>query len=683
MNYGLTQLLNLRGIVRPVIASIDHLALTGATVARVNFLKSWAAERDSKRITIPSGSPGKYQVSLKGMAATGDATVVDAGAVSGCAIMWQIITGFVEIPEALGSAEGVESCGVQGEAKPPDNGSYKTGYKGSWLLTPKYTDMAYELLGYGIDNGSSGDSCRMEALESKIDNLMRSRGSSASEQNPRSHEGSNPTPPPGCSDDVVDAGFLTLEESAGLLELYKSSMTLHFPFVVVPPHTTAEALRREKPFLFLSILAVTSFSNVRLQRKLCHVVMDRVTMRLFSGEKLSLDLLQGILVYIACIVLDARYDRAPLGSWNSDVGGQHGPIIFQGVPRGRVADEQRAAAGCVYLATTVSRFYQKTNTMPCTPYIEQCCFVLSQECEYPTDRLLHGLIRLQLLLGRAEPAALNYPGREAAVAAIVNAHTEIERFWLDLPGDLRENYTLYMQCRTAEILLCQYAIFDRSLPFDAVVHKKLTCLGFSAAKSMLQFIISLPRGAERCFNNTEGIQIGFALTVAARLILSFTDSVTDPEIHAAQQSLNLSHLLHHLCHRIEDLATNEVDDYGDRDTFSQYSQRLRRIQTWYERSRIHGAEVGSEPYGPVPNPTAMPMEEVPESRNPESSYPPIPVPEINVVPPLDSQFVPSDPFWSEIAQWGTPGQQMVAMFPEFGSFFHDWDWSSTPSPYNT
>jgi hypothetical protein len=96
----------------------------------------------------------------------------------------------------------------------------------------------------------------------------------------------------------------TLEEAEILLTAFRTEMVAHFPFVVVPPEMTAQGLCNEKPFLFMSIMTAASYRNMARQRALGEEVMKYISAHiLLRGEK-SLELLQGILVFLSWFVLE-------------------------------------------------------------------------------------------------------------------------------------------------------------------------------------------------------------------------------------------------------------------------------------------------------------------------------------------------------------------------------------------
>lgn len=156
---------------------------------------------------------------------------------------------------------------------------------------------------------------RIEALESKIDELMRSRASSPvndasvtpettrerslSSSSPGSSNGALQGGGPRSSGDVIEDGLITMERANHLVGIYKTTLTTHFPFVVIPPQTSAETLRHEKPFLFLAVLASSSFHDMPLQRILGGVLKQTVNDRMIQGATSSFEFLQGLLVFLA------------------------------------------------------------------------------------------------------------------------------------------------------------------------------------------------------------------------------------------------------------------------------------------------------------------------------------------------------------------------------------------------
>lgn len=90
-----------------------------------------------------------------------------------------------------------------------------------------------------------------------------------------------------------------LETADRRLEIFRRSFVNYFPFVVVLPTVTVETLRYDNPFPFLCIMAVTSFEDPILQRRLGQEIKKQICDRLVMGMEVSTDLLQGLLVFVA------------------------------------------------------------------------------------------------------------------------------------------------------------------------------------------------------------------------------------------------------------------------------------------------------------------------------------------------------------------------------------------------
>ena len=103
--------------------------------------------------------------------------------------------------------------------------------------------------------------------------------------------------------DAIDRNFLTFEQADALLESYRP-YPANFPFVVIMPHQSLEVLRRDNSFLLLAILAVSSIRDLKLQARLDAELRESLSQRvIINGEK-SLDILQGLLVYLTwCVII--------------------------------------------------------------------------------------------------------------------------------------------------------------------------------------------------------------------------------------------------------------------------------------------------------------------------------------------------------------------------------------------
>jgi hypothetical protein len=108
-----------------------------------------------------------------------------------------------------------------------------------------------------------------------------------------------------------DPGTL-VEDPDSMLSVFQKRLATQVPFVVIPQNMKAERLRREKPFLYMSVMMAASFENTAIQLRLGKNALEQLTERLILRGEKSLDLLQGLLVYLSWFVLLLHYLRSCL-----------------------------------------------------------------------------------------------------------------------------------------------------------------------------------------------------------------------------------------------------------------------------------------------------------------------------------------------------------------------------------
>jgi hypothetical protein len=92
-------------------------------------------------------------------------------------------------------------------------------------------------------------------------------------------------------------------EGDRLLKFFKDHFAIHFPYVVLPAHTTSDELRSAKPWLHRSVMMVASQGDRPRQLEMAkQIATDVAAAMLLRGEK-SLDMLQSLILYNAWLVL--------------------------------------------------------------------------------------------------------------------------------------------------------------------------------------------------------------------------------------------------------------------------------------------------------------------------------------------------------------------------------------------
>ncbi|CAD6590339.1 MAG: hypothetical protein ASARMPRED_004732 [Alectoria sarmentosa] len=97
------------------------------------------------------------------------------------------------------------------------------------------------------------------------------------------------------------------QEAEILLLEFKTNMTEQFPFVVIDSDSTSQSLHNERPLLWKAIMGAASHGNSDRQMALGANLLEDLTTRLLLKAEKSLDLLQALLVFIACFPYDESY----------------------------------------------------------------------------------------------------------------------------------------------------------------------------------------------------------------------------------------------------------------------------------------------------------------------------------------------------------------------------------------
>jgi hypothetical protein len=223
------------------------------------------------------------------------------------------------------------------------------------------------------------------------------------------------------SNDVIDSGLLGISDANSLFHYFQTTFISRFPFIILPPQTTADSLRLASPFLFLSIMAATTFHNPPIQRHLGSLIKRKICSQLIMRAERSLDLLQGLLVHLAwyhyflnpqapqmslvlqlCIALvhELGIDKSPCER-KKDKFGIENEVSGDGQNESsRSLEEKRALLGTYFLASSFAAAFRKHSVMDFMKYMEKCCQSLSEAAEFPSDLFISPMVQLQVLSRR-------------------------------------------------------------------------------------------------------------------------------------------------------------------------------------------------------------------------------------------------------------------------------------------
>ncbi|KAK2015848.1 hypothetical protein LZ32DRAFT_656242 [Colletotrichum eremochloae] len=434
------------------------------------------------------------------------------------------------------------------------------------------------------------------------------------------------------SHDPFKSGQLSLDKGQELLDRFRTRLTPHFPFVIIADSEHVSNLRQTRPALCLALLAASSHDDVRLQRALGQMFNELVAARLVSGNFTCLDVLQGLLVHLAwahfqprpkrysqhlhlaiSIVSDLRLDRPKNPRrWNVE----HGMNASQNSVES--LDERRTFLGTYYLSSCTSIVLQKLRIVTLSSFITETAERLAQVAEYPTDRYLPYIIRLQRLAEEIDDVVKNESILDPMQiqASVSEAKESVAAFKNSLSFPLSDCPLLVPQMHTIQLCLNQLSLpeapFGLSNPQTDSLQRLITGLSEStvSAKSLISVLLHTPPGQEVYFPNIIWVMLHCGFTLAARLDLLAADPRIGFMAEHLRQFSDIGHTIRQVVLRLESASSPDVDDRGDRDSFYHFAIRAKRVEKFYLQQQNQSASQQQDflpqtPHTTMPTTTAV------------------------------------------------------------------------------
>lgn len=92
-----------------------------------------------------------------------------------------------------------------------------------------------------------------------------------------------------------------------MLETYRQEMMPLFPFVWIGLDEIPEKLFQDRPMLYMAIMVVTCQKNIEIQQELAQKYREEIGRRIWTLAEKNLQLLQGIMVFLAWYVFRPKH----------------------------------------------------------------------------------------------------------------------------------------------------------------------------------------------------------------------------------------------------------------------------------------------------------------------------------------------------------------------------------------
>ncbi|KAI0378161.1 hypothetical protein F5Y04DRAFT_262545 [Hypomontagnella monticulosa] len=315
-------------------------------------------------------------------------------------------------------------------------------------------------------------------LPPPVDNYINERPSAST---------SYPTPPSVTSS---PDGSLSLSpaEAEETLRIFQEDFLKFFPFIFIPPDTTAAELQRTKPFLWLNIITVCCPSQPK-KTILSQKIKEYLAQKMLVDLDRNLDLLLGLLTYLgwgmhyfsgkpyivayinmaSTIITDLRLDKPAQDNYYRELHCFKPSYPYPKIQLSthRSNEERRATLACFILCSGISNFL-RTQTMRWTAHMEDSLQQLATNPDCLNDEVLVALVKTyriqedvaQITWRTAEPSA-NLTSLKAPPAIYVRAlRASVEAVRREIPPALVDNKVIRSHLYAAELSIADMGLWN-------------------------------------------------------------------------------------------------------------------------------------------------------------------------------------------------------------------------------
>ncbi|KAF5666186.1 c6 transcription [Fusarium circinatum] len=367
---------------------------------------------------------------------------------------------------------------------------------------------------------------------------------------------------------------LSWPQAAQVLSLFHEEFTSQFPFVTVGSHHTAESLHKSSPFLFRAIMIAAAPLSEAEVAKARRNILAYLSFRVMVEEDKTLDILQGVLVIIAC--MSTRQSR-------------RNPLDI--------------------------------------PYMETYLKIVSQAQATPSDPSIEYIVRfvqmgerLSRSFGKPHERTLLSPYAVLLEGTGSRFRNDLSRLAESVPngnietyGQMFELYRLYLLVRLFEPAIIVACHPDEGVPQFVYL---LTCLSncLGAIQSFFDILLDSPADLLLRRSILTYDQIIYVMLQAAKLLLV---EIPDWDTRSIRQTLDLTNILDQMVSRYEAaerlsraavrrsvFSTLEEESPDEMTSTSKLAKEIRWLKCWLE-SRFQGlwGEVGEDTYQDALKPT--------------------------------------------------------------------------------
>ncbi|ENH70615.1 hypothetical protein FOC1_g10012547 [Fusarium oxysporum f. sp. cubense race 1] len=375
------------------------------------------------------------------------------------------------------------------------------------------------------DSSPLMNSSNMGHLTSRLESLATAAASSSSSESyprpytvppnydSRSTANTHPNTSPSSIGEDPSTSFDPTPEEAEMYLAKFQQWLKNFPCMILPHDITAAALRKEKPFLWLCIMNITSMC-VEQQMKMKDHVRQEIATRIIINHERSMDCLQGLICYISWAATTSSPGRPfiitfcqmavllayDLGLTKAPVEEQYFTICFKmwggrpPPPRLRTQEERRAVVSLWFLTSVMSSFVGKMDPLQWTPHMSDCLEALERDKLCPSDELLVAFVRYQLVADEAQKLLVrDVMGESSSAPTYVFRRSLLAKLQAvrdGLPANMPITPVLQAHSLATEIQINSVGLFMQNIPVNQRIESMYSCL--QAIRSWYDVFFGIP-----------------------------------------------------------------------------------------------------------------------------------------------------------------------------------------------
>ncbi|KAJ5995144.1 hypothetical protein N7481_002121 [Penicillium waksmanii] len=387
---------------------------------------------------------------------------------------------------------------------------------------------------------------------------------------------------------IVD---ISSHESEKCLDDFRVFKLQYFPFVHIPIDMTAVQLQKERPFLWLCIVSISTKSTAR-QKALGYKVRQTVAQIMLLESEKSIDLLLGLLTFLGWG--NYHFHGKPFLSVFTHLATslvfelglqkpvQAPPPIFNlnacPIASGhRTMEEHRAALGYFLIISVLSSIVPEIEAFRWTPLMEESFRILEEREEVPNDKILVQLVQMQLVL---EKNKSRQTSGDSAPGHVDPPEDQVKLF-----SDMKTK--IFDSAPQDDCCFIHFLQLSRNHAISPSQSDRLY-IAFTSAQAWLDILFMIPPAEYVGFTFAIFAQISRCLLILYRIATLGSPAWYEDHLLKTTNPLSLLNRIINSLEQVPIIAGLDSHEDLDGDVFSRSAKLLRSFQPEWE------AKLGSD-----------------------------------------------------------------------------------------